>query len=222
MQQRHLELLTQIKAFRNYLDSFTKNSDKSANNDENSREFIVKHIKSRYSSLKQALYNKDSRIFSGLISSGDIENGLDIQYLLLEIEYAMEVFEKLYCSDEDNKSSQQNFKANNQPFTKDEIQLINNQLDDLQTKLIENLNSQKLPQEKLTPLIESVKNEISDLKAETANDKLGRKDWKNHLVNTMITLTFTLSFSPEARNTIFIYFQSLFIYLQQNIFLLKP
>ncbi len=86
----------------------------------------------------------------------------------------MEVFEKLYCSDDDNKSNQRNFKFNYQPFIKEEIQLINNQLDDFETKLIETLNSQKLPQEKLIPLIESVKTEITDLKAETTNNKLGR------------------------------------------------
>jgi hypothetical protein len=78
-----------------------------------------------------------------------------------------------------------------------------------------------LPQEK-NILIESVKSEISDLKAETANPNLGRKDWKNQLINAMITLTFTLSFSQEARTTIYTYFHSMFIYLQQHIFLLKP
>ncbi len=221
MNNYDLELLTQIKAFRNYLDNFTKNSDK-LNNNGDSYESIVNHIKDRYQLLKQALHNKNQNIFSSLIPSTHIKNVSDIQFLLLEIEYAMEVFEKLYCSDDDNKSSQQNFKSNNQPFTKDEVQIINNQLDDLQTKLIETLNNHNLSQEKIIPLIESVKSEISDLKAEAANTKLGRKDWKNQLINAMINLTFLLSFSQEARNTIFVYFQGLFVYLQQHIFLLKP
>ncbi len=166
MSNQNLELLAQIRAFKNYLDNFTKNSAKSV--DEDSQKLIVGHITGRYQSLKQDLYNKNSSIFSGLIGSNAIENVSDIQYLLLEIEYALEVFEKLYFSDNDNENNQQNFKPNNQPFTKSEIQLINNQLDDLQTKLIETLNSQQLPQEKLILLIESVKTEITDLKTETA------------------------------------------------------
>jgi hypothetical protein len=102
---------------------------------------------------------------------------------------------------DDVEAKQPNFKPNNQPFTEDEIEIINNQLDDLQSKVINILNSQNLLQEK-NILIESVKSEISDLKAEVANPNLGKKDWKDQLINAMITLTFTLSFSQEARTTI--------------------
>ncbi|MDQ3802102.1 MAG: hypothetical protein M3384_21970 [Acidobacteriota bacterium] len=120
------------------------------------------------------------------------------------------------------ESNQQNFKPNNQPFTNDEVQIINNQLDKFQNKLIEIINTERLSQEKTILLIESVKSKISDLKTEAANQKIGRKDWKNQLINAMINLMLILSFSQEARNTIQIFFHELFIYLQQHIFLLKP
>ncbi|CAN5771565.1 hypothetical protein BH20ACI4_BH20ACI4_19590 [soil metagenome] len=220
MKYTDLELFAQIKAFRTYLDSFLQNLDKSENKD-SSNEFILDHIIQRYKILRQELYYKNSKVFSTLIQSINIDHISDIQYLLFDIEYSIEIFEKLYNNDGEVQENYQKFKPNNQPFTKTEIQTINTQLDDLQDKLTEIIINQNLTQEKSIPLREIIKSEINELKEEATNNKLGRKDWKNHLINAMITLTFTLSFSTEARATIFNYFQSLFIYLQQNIFLLK-
>ncbi len=215
------KVLAQVKAFQNYLIKFV-DSIKSESQDENFDKVDAEfdEVCGRYEKLRRQLQTQYPDEFADLVdsNSSSLNEGVKgLEQLAREIGYVLDTITNL----ENVPSNQPDFKPNNKPFTKDEVQIINNQLDDLQTKLIETLNNQNLSQEKIIPLIESVKSEISDLKAEATNAKLGRKDWKNQLINAMINLTFLLSFSQEARNTILIYFHSLFIYLQQHIFLLK-
>ena len=212
------KVIAQIKAFQNYLTKFV-DSIKSESQDENfgkvKAEFY--EVCGRYEKLRRQLQSLYPNEFADLVDStaNSLNNGIKgLEQLSREIGYVLDTIVNL---EDESTSNQSDFKPNNKPFTKDEVQIINNQLDDLQTKLIETLNKQNLSQEKIVPLIESVKSEIGDLKAEAANTKLGRKDWKILLINTMINLTFYLSFSQEARNTIFIYFQSLFVYLQPTV-----
>lgn len=176
----------------------------------------MNHIDDRYTELREKINQEHYDLFATITPDFSL-NIRAMEHMYREISFILDTIANL----NDAESKQSNFKPNNQPFTKDEVQIINNQLDDLQNKLIETLNKQNLSQEKIIPLIESVKSEISDLKAEATNTKLGRKDWKNQLINAMINLTLILSFSQEARNIIFDYWQNLFIYLQQHIFLLK-
>jgi len=233
-------LLAQLKAFQNYLKNFIEDAksrpqvvarpqvgkDEEADEyeyDEESRttDYELNNIDSRYRTLKRYIEREYQDIATNLPIDMN-ENIRGVEHLHREISFVLDTIANLESTNLNQfSSSQSNFKSNNQPFTKDEVQIINNQLDDLQNKLIETINNEEPSPEKAIPYIESVKSEISDLKAEVVNPNLGRKDWKNHLINTMLTLTFTLSFSQEARNTIFTYFHSLFIYLQQHIFLLK-
>lgn len=217
------KVIAQVGAFQNYLTKFV-DSIKSEGQNENFDKVKAEYYEvcDRYEKLRRQLQSIYPNEFADLVDStvNSLNNGIKgLEQLSREIGYVLDTIVNL---EDKSTSNQSDFKPNNQPLTKDEIQIINNQLDDLQNKLIETLNKQNLSQERMIPLIESVKSEISDLKAEAANSKLGRKDWKNQLISAMINLTFLLSFSQEARNTIFVYFQSLFIYLQQNIFLLKP
>ncbi len=223
------KLLAQVKAFQTYLKNYTEDAkshpqikedeeNEQLNAESSSIQRELEYIDERYKELRQAI--DDHYDMFGQITpdfSYNLYNRRTVEHMYREISFILDTIANL----DDVEAKQPNFKPNNQPFTKDEIKIINNQLDDLQSKLIGILDSQNLPQEK-NILIESVKSEISDLKAETANPNLGRKDWKNQLINAMITLTFTLSFSQEARTTIYTYFHSMFIYLQQHIFLLKP
>jgi len=178
------------------------------------------NIDNRYRRLKTHIHAQYRDISSDL-PNGVNSNIVGVKHIYREIGFVLDTIANLETADSNQPFNPSSFKHNNQPFTNDEVQIINNQLDELQSKLIETINNSQLPLEATMPHIESVKSEINDLKTEVTNPNLGRKDWKNHLINTMISLTFTLSFSQEARNTIFIYFQNLFIYLQQNIFLLK-
>ena len=226
-------LLAQLKAFQTYLKNHIEDvksrpqveldEEGELPVDEHNANFGEdEHIDSRYKKLKDALEQEYPDIFYRNLAR-DFNNGIrGLQFMLIEVGFILDTIANLTSDASNQSANRPNFKPNNQPFNKDEVQIINNQLDDLQIKLIETLNKQNLSQEKIIPLIESVKSEISDLKAEAANAKLGRKDWKNQLTNAMINLIILLSFSHEARNTILDYFQGLFIYLQQHIFLLKP
>jgi hypothetical protein len=225
-------LLAQLKAFQTYLKNYIEAAKSRPQNEvnEESKQFTeekdadkseLNYIDSRYSRLREHIETKYLDIFKGLPYDMNT-NIIGVEHIHREIGFVLDTIANLEAFDANQSNNQPSFKSNNQPFTKDEIQIINNQLDDLQNKLLETIHKEEITPERAIPFIESVKSEISDLKAEVANPNLGRKDWKNHLINTMLTLTFTLSFSQEARNTIFIYFQGLFIYLQQNIFLLKP
>ncbi len=221
------KLLAQVKAFQTYLKNYIDDikSRPQTNADKESEEYKIEsradhqemnHIDDRYTELREKINQEHYDLFSTITPDFSL-NIRAMEHMYREISFILDTIANL----NDAESKQSNFKPNNQPFTKDEVQIINNQLDDLQNKLIETLNKQNLSQEKIIPLIESVKSEISDLKAEATNTKLGRKDWKNQLINAMINLTLILSFSQEARNIIFDYWQNLFIYLQQHIFLLK-
>jgi chromosome segregation ATPase len=222
----HEKLLAQIKAFQIYLKNYTEDAkshpqmQEDEENDQLNAESSsinneLNYIDDRYRQLRQAIDEKYNMF--GQITPEFRHNRRAVEHMYREISFILDTIANL----DDVETKQPNFKPNNQPFTKDEIEIINNQLDDLQNKLIDILDNQSLLQNK-NVLIESVKSEISDLKAEVANPNLGRKDWKNQLINVMITLSFTLSFSQEARTTIYTYFHSLFIYLQQHIFLIKP
>lgn len=226
-------ILAQLKAFQTYLKNHIEDvksrpqvqldEEGELPVDEHNANFGENHhIESRYNKLKDALEEEYPDIFYINLENDFNEGIRGLQFMYREIGFALDTIANLDSDISNQSTNQSTFKSNNQPFTTDEVQIINNQLDDLQNKLIETLNNENLSQENIIPLIESVKSEISDLKADAANTKLGRKDWKNQLINAMINLIFLLSFSQEARNTIFIYFQGLFIYLQQHIFSLKP
>lgn len=219
------KLLAQIKAFKNYLKNYigdvkSHNSTNKNQESEESKEeleansYEINYIHNRYKQLRYEINQEHSDMFLN-VSPNFSHNIRAIEHMYREVNYILDTI-----SDLNNvEIEKQKFKTNNKPFTKDEIQIINNQLNDLQDKLIDVLDQQNLPTKK-TVLIESIKSEIEDLKKEVTNPNLGRKDWKNHLISTMITLTFMLSFSQEARITIFNYFQSLLVFFQQHIFLL--
>lgn len=223
-------LLAQLKAFQIYLKNHIEDvksrpevelnkKGKLPVDEHNANVYEDSHISSRYKKLKVVLEQQYPDVFYMKLKNNFDEGIRGLQFMYREIGFVLDTISNLDVVSPNHSGKSQ---TNNQPFNENEVLIINSQLDDLQTKLIETLNKQNLSQEKIIPLIETVKIEISDLKAEATNTKLGRKDWKNHLVNTMVTLTFTLSFSQEARNTIFIYFHGLLTFLQQHIFLLKP
>lgn len=225
-------LLAQLKAFQIYLQNHIEDlkSRHPVELDENgelpvaehnANSFETDHIDNRYHKLKDTLEQQYPDIFYNNLEHNFNEGIRGLLFMQREVGFILDTIANLDSDISNQPANQPNLKSNNQPFTKDEVQIIDDQLDDLQSKLLEILKNQNLSQEKVVPLIEVVKEEISDLKAEAANTKLGRRDWKNHLINTMITLTFTLSYSQEARTTIFTYFQSLFIYLYQHLLLLK-
>jgi hypothetical protein len=225
-------LLAQLKAFQTYLKNHIEDlkarpaveldtNGELPVDEHNTNSNEKNHIDRRYRKLREAVESEYLEIFYNNLKTGFSDGIRGFQFMFREIEFVVDTITNLNFATSNEPNNSLNSKQNNQPFTKDEVQIINKQLDDLQDKLIEIINKEEISQEK-SILIESVKSEINDLKTEVTNPNLGRKDWKNHLINTMITLTFTLSFSQEARTTIFTYFHSLFVFLQQHIFLLKP
>ncbi len=216
------ELLAQLKAFQIYLNKFIEsertlqlNQTQDANNihlvENDSRNYEIDSIFSRFFTLQSYVKTNYPNIYIDV-------NITEVEHLNREIGFVLDTISNLNHSEH----NQTGFKPNNQPFNINEIKLINNQLDDLQNKLVNIINSQDFTSEKIQNLTEIIKSELNDLKEEASNPQIGRKDWKNQLINAVVNLFLVLSFSQEARNTILHYFETLFVYLQKNLFLLEP
>ena len=140
------KLLAQLNAFQTYLKNHVEDiksrpqveldeqgelpvDEHNANFDEN------EHIHTRYRKLKEALESEYQDIFYNNLKPDFSEDIRGLVFMNREIEFAIDTIANLDSTISNQTINQSNFKTNNQPFTKDEVQIINNQLDDLQSKL---------------------------------------------------------------------------------------
>lgn len=97
----------------------------------------------------------------------------------------------------------------NTPFTKEEQKTITNRLSELQSQLLEFIESEgSTNAENLKSIQKIVKEQFDYLSG--AASRVPRIDWKNLALNSIVTIVVTAAFAPDARQVIFQFLMAAF------------
>jgi len=189
-------LLRRLRAFERQLGNFTDYEPSSAADTE--YHSLLGALADRYTALTSELMSVDNISFNDLVEDFRPTSTRELRPIQLEVGYAADVLEGII---EDTKELRVDFDPSNSVFSEGEIRDIHRHLDDLQTSLAGLASRSQLDNGIQTLLLNSVLDTVNELKNDSKG--LGRKDWKNHLVQAFMSLILLFAFSQEARTTIY-------------------
>jgi len=215
-------ILAQVKALRSYLTSYLENLKPHTGDENFEPEHTEMHkIYMRYRRLSDALESLYPDVFSDLMNFSSDSGVNGIEELSRELTYVLETLESIN-SQGTSFASEQTFDwaqsiphdENNAPFTEEERKRVEERLNEIQDYLVKTVSHQTNSDEDLKTKVEFIQNEISEVKE--AASKLGRRDWRGMLINTMIAIIISTGFAPDARQGLFVLIQNLINLIKQS------
>lgn len=171
---------------------------------------LLSNLTNRYRALRGELY--------GEIEDGDLIRDFgeisiaNLTIVTYELEFASEVLEKEIEVEREIQKSEAEASSNptsnetagadkttEDYFSDEEKVEIVKQLGILQGQLLEIADTSSKTRDEVARLTRIVSSEFDDIKKQSGI--LNKKDWKNHLVATLLNLALLFSFSVEARKT---------------------